>query len=109
MSCFRLGLYYWHPSWKPLLIRIMIQLLKNAIVEDESTNARAIAALQLLPGMMELCRRRKDKLTPINFLRAILASPNVSVYIIKSAVDWRTKYGDNAGVLQKEMSIELLR
>ena len=108
-SSFRLGLYYFHYSWKDLIRSIMTSLLSSTIDANEIKAARAILAFQMLPGMIEVTRRRKDLMRTIDFLRAIDSSADSAIYVIQTAVIWKSKYGDRPGVVPKEVTVELLK
>ena len=108
-SSFRLGLYYFHYSWKDLIRSIMTSLLSSKIDANEIKAARAILAFQMLPGMIEVTRRRKDSMRTIDFLRAIDSSADSAIYVIQTAVIWKSKYGDRPGVVPKEVTVELLK
>ena len=86
---FRLGLYKFHPSWKEPLLSLFVEFLDGAQSEDIETSTTSIAALQLLPGLLEFSRRRrKATLSPINVLRTILACPNKSSETVRLASTW---------------------
>lgn len=86
---FRLGLYKFHPSWKEPLLSLFVEFLDGAQSEDIETSTTSIAALQLLPGLLEFSRRRrKATLSPINVLRTILACPNKASETVRLASTW---------------------
>jgi hypothetical protein len=90
---FRYGLYRFHPTWKTPLLDLLCLLLDAAQSESLDVSTRAIAALQLLPGLIEFSRRKQKNVpSPINVLRAILACPDRVAEIIRLAVSWNTAF-----------------
>lgn len=87
---FHKGAYYKHHSWRELLQPITLDLLRECVNEVEFIATRAIAALQLLPGLVAHCRaQRKQKVwTPIQLLREINGAPNKAEEIIRVARSW---------------------
>ena len=87
---FHRGAYFCHHTWKPLLKSIVLTLLRDCVKDDEESATRGIAALQLLPGMVEYirCFRRQKVWTPIGFLRDIEAAADKAEAIIRIARDW---------------------
>ena len=86
---FRYGLYRFHHTWKAPLVELFCLLLEAAQSELVDISTRAIAALQLLPGLIEFSRRKKKNIpSPINLLRAILACPDRVAEIIRLAEAW---------------------
>ena len=74
---FRHGLYHFHHTWKAPLVELFCLLLKATQSELVDDSTKAIAALQLLPGLIEFSRRKKKNIpSPIHLLRAILACPD---------------------------------
>ena len=90
---FHQGAYYKHRSWKDPLRSIVFTLLHECVAEDEVRSTEGIAALKLLPGLVEYCRgQRKKKVgTPIQLLRDIQGSPDKSREILQLARSWAKK------------------
>ena len=90
---FRYGLYRFHPAWKAPLSEIFCLLLDTAQSESVVESTNAIAALQLLPGLLEFSRRKHKNIpSPIHVLRAILACPDKVAEIIRLAKSWNTAF-----------------
>ena len=87
---FRRGAYYRHHTWRVPLQSIMLQLLGDCVHAEESIATRGIAAMQLLPGLVEFCRsqKRKGAMTPIDFLRSVDLAPEKAKEIVRVAVSW---------------------
>jgi hypothetical protein len=86
---FRFGLYKFYPSWKEPLTSLFVVFLDAAQSEDIETSTTSIAALKLLPGLLEFSRRRsKATLSPINMLKTILACPHKASETIRLASNW---------------------
>ena len=87
---FHKGAYYKHHTWRELLQPITLDLLRECISDEEAIASRAIAALQLLPGLVVHCRgqRKKRVWTPIQLLREINGAPNKAQEIIRVARSW---------------------
>ena len=87
---FHRGAYYRHWTWKGPLQSITLTLLENCVSEDESVSTMNIAALQLLPGIVEHCRsmRKKATGTPIELLRSIDIAPDKAKEIVRVARSW---------------------
>jgi Reverse transcriptase (RNA-dependent DNA polymerase) len=87
---FHRGAYYRHWSWKGPLQSIVLTLLQNVVSEEESVSTRNIAALQLLPGLVEHCRSMRKKVagTPIELLRSIDIAPDKAKEIVRVARSW---------------------
>ena len=58
---FHQGAYYKHHSWKDPPRSIVLTLLHECVAEDEVRSTEGIAALQLLPGLVEYCRGQRKK------------------------------------------------
>jgi Reverse transcriptase (RNA-dependent DNA polymerase) len=83
------GAFFKHHTWRAPLQAIVLQLLETAVSEDESISTRGLAALQILPGLVEHCRHQRRKmLTPIELLRSIEVIPDKAVEIIRLAEAW---------------------
>ena len=93
MGEFHQGAHYKHHSWKDPLRSIVLTLLHECVEEDEVRSTEGIAALQLLPGLVEYCRgQRKKKVgTPIQRLRDIQVSPDKPREILRLARSWAKK------------------
>ena len=70
---FHKGAYYKHHAWKEPIRAIVLTLLHECVEEDEVRATEGIAALQLLPGLVEHCRgqRKKKAGSEIQLLRDI--------------------------------------
>jgi hypothetical protein len=80
------GAFFKHHTWRAPLQAIVLQLLETAVSEDESISTRGLAALQILPGLVEHCRHQRRKmLTPIELLRYIEVILDKAVEIIRLA------------------------
>lgn len=89
VTLFRRGLYTTHESWLAPLQHITRDLLEVAAAPEELHTAEAIAALQLLPGLVEYCRSsRGDVLSPIQFLRVVENSQDRTGEILRWARLW---------------------
>jgi hypothetical protein len=90
---FHRGAYYKHHSWKDPLRAIVLTLLHECVEEDEVRATEGIAALQLLPGLVEYCRGQRNKKvgTPIQLLRDIQGSPDRPREILRLARSWAQK------------------
>jgi hypothetical protein len=104
---FNLPSYYVHYTWVPITKVIMTELLHGMVHIDFKYAARNILAFQLLPGMIELMRRVRNFMKPIDFLRAIASARDASVAIIRTAVAWKQKMG-NQEIQYKELTIPFL-
>jgi hypothetical protein len=83
------GAYYQHHTWRAPLQKIVLKLLETSVSEDEETATRGLAALQILPGLVEHCRHQRRKvLTPIELLRSIEVIPDKAIEIIRIAREW---------------------
>lgn len=90
---FRYGLYRFHHTWKAPLLELFCLLLDAAQSESVEDSTKAIAALQLLPGLLEFSRRKHKNIpSPIHVLRAILACPDRVTEIIRLAESWNTAF-----------------
>lgn len=106
---FRLGAYNFHISWKEPLLDILVRILKETIDDDPAIAAKAILALQLLPGMLELCRRAKNLMSVIEFLRKVRSSQNPHIFLIKLAVEWKSKDDSRPANIPKAITIHGLK
>jgi hypothetical protein len=89
VSKFRRGLYSMHPSWKTPFQNILRVVLAQTVDIEEEKATKAIAALQLIPGLLEYCRSsRGEVLKPIDFLRCVDACPDKVSEIIRWARLW---------------------
>jgi hypothetical protein len=89
VTIFRRGLYTTHESWLAPLQHITRDLLEAASAPEELHTAEAIAALQLLPGLVEYCRSsRGDVLSPVQFLRIVENSQDRKGEILRWARLW---------------------
>ena len=89
VSLFRRGLYTTHESWLAPLQHITRDLLEVSAAPGELHTAEAVAALQLLPGLVEYCRSsRGDVLSPVQFLRVVENSLDRKREIIRWATLW---------------------
>jgi hypothetical protein len=104
---FNLPLYYIHYTWIPLLRAILTKLLHGMVHNNLRFAARNILAFHLLPGMIELMRRVRTFMRPIDFLRGIDSAHNPSISIIRIAVSWKQKLG-NIEIRYKEQTIPFL-
>ena len=85
---FRQGVFKVHYSWKAPSAAIVEDLLLKTLSETEDTADLNIAALHLFPGLLSFHinkKRGENLLSPIQWLRAILASPDYAVEIIRFA------------------------
>lgn len=86
---FRKGAFYKHHTWRAPIQSIVLDLLKSCVSEYEATATRGLAALQILPGLVEHCRRQRRKLmTPIELLRSIQVVDDKAIEIIRVARSW---------------------
>jgi Reverse transcriptase (RNA-dependent DNA polymerase) len=87
---FHRGAYYKHHSWKGPLQSIVLALLTDCVAEEEARSTRGIAALQLLPGLVEHCRsmRKTRAGTPIELLRSFDIAPDKATEIVRVARSW---------------------
>ena len=93
VALFRRGLYTSHKSWKLPLEKILLSVLADTTGNDEDTVTNAIAALQLLPGMIEYCRTARGDgglPSPVVFLRCVESHPTKVAEIIRWARLWAT-------------------
>ena len=83
---FQAGLYVVHNTWRPLLAKIIDQLLRS-INEAEAWPSRiAMTAMLILPGLLNRIRRAKEVL-PVVWLRKLALKPSFHDYIIQEAMD----------------------
>jgi hypothetical protein len=83
------GAFLTHHTWRAPLQKIVLKLLETSVSEDEETATRGLAALQILPGLVEHCRHQRRKmLTPIELLRSIEVIPDKAIEIIRLAQEW---------------------
>ena len=88
MARFRTPAHIIHHTWKDPCRTIVEDLLEKAVSTYEDTASRNIAALNLLPGLLSVHSSRKKGdglLSPINWLRTILAQPDFSIEIVRFA------------------------
>lgn len=88
LARYRMPVYTVHYTWKEPSRRIVEDLLSKSISLSEIVANRNIAALNLFPGLLMLHNHRKKGdglLSPINWLRTVLAQPDFSVEIIRFA------------------------
>eukprot|EP00596_Hydrurales_sp_CCMP1899_P000404 CAMPEP_0119052278 /NCGR_PEP_ID=MMETSP1177-20130426/73628_1 /TAXON_ID=2985 /ORGANISM="Ochromonas sp, Strain CCMP1899" /LENGTH=899 /DNA_ID=CAMNT_0007031793 /DNA_START=58 /DNA_END=2754 /DNA_ORIENTATION=- len=104
---FNLPLYYVHYTWTKLLRDIMTKLLHGMVHRNLKFAARNILAFHLLPGMVELMRRVRNFMKPIDFMRGIDGAHDPAVSIIRIAVSWKQKLGDRE-IRYKEQTIPFL-
>ena len=88
LSQFRQPVYKTHHTWRAPMATIVEDILHKAISEDEDTATLNIAGLHILPGLLALhVNKRKcdNLLSPISWLRSIIASPDYATEIIRFA------------------------
>lgn len=87
---FHKGAYFRHHSWREIVQPITLSLLRECVSATEIIASRAIAALQLLPGLVMHCRglRGKKVWSPAQLLREINGAPNKAQEIIRIARSW---------------------
>ena len=87
---FHKGAYFRHHSWREIVQPITITLLRECVSAIEIIASRAIAALQLLPGLVMHCRglRGKKAWSPAQLLREINGAFNKAQEIIRIARSW---------------------
>ena len=90
---FHKGAYYKHHAWKEPIRSIVPTLLHECVEEDEVRATEGIAALQLLPGLVEHCRgqRKKKAGSEIQLLRDIQGAPDKPREILRLARSWSQK------------------
>lgn len=116
VTLFRRGLYSTHESWLSPMQHITRDLLELSVQYEGLQAAEALAALQLLPGLVEHSRSSRGRvLPPVQFLRMVENSPDRVSEIIRWARLWsaelpprRPANWDRANAEQIRQRIELL-
>ena len=116
VTLFRRGLYTTHESWLSPLQHITRDLLELSVQYEGPQAAEALAALQLLPGLVEHSRSSRGRvLSPIQFLRTVESSLDRVSEILRWARLWgaelpprRPANWDRANAEQIRQRIELL-
>ena len=86
LRLFRQPVYKVHHTWKAPMATIAEALLSKTISEQEVIATLHIAALHLFPGLLSLHinkRKGDNLLSPINWLRGVIASPDYAAEIIR--------------------------
>ena len=114
LCLFRQPVYKVHHTWKAPMATIVEALLSKTISEQEDIATLHIAALHLFPGLLSLHinRRKGDNLlSPINWLRSVIASPDYAAEIIRFASNEAAKQRrpDNVPSVWAQPRVEALR
>ena len=87
LADFRVGLFLLNNSWIEPLKDLLTTLLVEAVSLDADVSARNICAYQILPGLLAHMKGRKGgALSPVNWMRSVLATPDYARDIIRCAV-----------------------
>ena len=89
VAILREGCFSFHKAWIPHVRQITLDLMTKAVSPDEDTATRNIAAMQLLAGVIARHYNQRGRgrlLSPIDFLRSIIASPDFARAILVFAV-----------------------